>query len=148
MVSRMRFSRLASFAVFLSFVACGGGAASVLHTNGKPSGDGAVELIIRNASGESINQLYVAKTESVDKAHEAGVRPGTEADQALWGDDQLGNAGIADGSSSTELRLSPDRYDVLVIAADRREQLVKHLNLQAGGHYVLEIGKAWRQGRD
>jgi hypothetical protein len=149
MVSGMRFSRLATLCVFLSFAAaCAGSGVSVLRTLGKPSGDGAAELTIKNASGASINQLYVAKTESVDKAREAAAHPGTEADQTLWGDDQLGNAGIADGSSWAQLRLPPDRYDVLVVAADRREQLVKHVNLQAGGHYVLEIREAWRQGRD
>jgi hypothetical protein len=148
MVCGMRFSFLARLGILLSLAAACGSAASVLHTNGKPSGDGPAELTIKNSSGESINQLYVAKTEAVDKAHEAGVHPGTEADQALWGDDQLGNAGIADGSSWTVLHLPPNRYDVLVLAADRREQLVKRLILQAGGHYVLEIGKAWRQGRN
>ena len=39
-------------------------------------------------------------------------------------------------------------YDVLVIAKDHREQLVKHLNIQSGGRYVLEIGDAWSMGRE
>ncbi len=144
----MRLLRLALLALVLTLVAACGGALSVLHTVGKPTGEGPAELTIKNSSGTSINQLYVATTEAVDKARQAGTHPGTEADQALWGEDQLGNAGIAEGSAWTELQLPAGRYDVLVLAADRREQLVKRLNLQAGGHYVLEVRDAWRQGRD
>jgi hypothetical protein len=149
MVPKMRSSRLAVVVAAASFaLACGGGALSVLHAKGKPTGDGAAELAITNASGSGIDKLYVAKTEAVDKAREGGASPGSDADQALWGDDQLGNAGIADGSTWKALHLSPARYDVLVIAKDHREQLVKHLNLEGGGRYVLEIRDGWAMGRD
>jgi hypothetical protein len=149
MVQMMRAPRLVALLVAgSSLAACGGGSLSILHAKGKPTGDGAVEVAVKNLSGEGIEKLFVAKTEAVDKAHEAGASPGSDADQALWGDDQLGNSGIADGSTWTGLHLPPSHYDVLVVAKDHREQLVKHLNLQAGGRYVLDIGDSWTMGRE
>jgi hypothetical protein len=126
---------------------CGGGALSVLHSRGKPTGDGAAELAVKNASGESIEKLYVAKTEAVDQARETGASPGSAADTALWGDDQLGNAGIAAGSTWKALHLAEARYDLLLVAHDHREQLVKHLDLKSGGRYVLEVNDDWAMGR-
>jgi hypothetical protein len=128
-------------------VGCGG-AISVLHAKGKPTGEGAAELAVKNASGTGIEKLYVAKTDAVDKAREAGASPGSAADQALWGEDRLVSAGIADGGMWTGTKLEPANYDVLVVAKDHREQLVKHLRLQGGGHYVLEIKDDWMLGRD
>jgi hypothetical protein len=148
MIRGMQLPRLAQVALLASLITACGGAISVLHTKGKPSGDGAAELTLKNSSGRGIQRVHVAKTEVVDKAHAGGISAGTEADQALWGEDQLGNVGIGDGKTWAALHLPPAHYDVLLIADDRREQLVKHLNLQAGGKYVLEIRDAWRQGRD
>jgi hypothetical protein len=130
--------------VALALVACGGGTLSVLHSQGKPSGAGGAELAIKNSSGKHIERLYVAKTEAVDKAHSS---PGSDADEALWGDDQLGNVGIAEGTSFKGLQLAPDHYDVLLVAHDHQEQLVKHLDLKSGGRYVLEVNDAWAMGR-
>jgi len=129
--------------VALGLVACGG-AVSVLHSKGKPSGEGAAELAVKNSSGESIEKLYVAKAAVVDNAH---ASPGSGADEALWGDDQLGNAGIAEGSTFKALHLAADHYDILLVAHDHREQLVKHLDLKSGGRYVLEVNNAWVMGR-
>jgi hypothetical protein len=129
--------------VALGLVACGG-SLSVLHSKGKPSGEGAAELAIKNSSGEGIEKLYVAKTAAVDNAH---ASPGSGADEALWGDDQLGNAGILDGSTFKALHLAADHYDLLLVAHDHREQLVKHLDLKSGGRYVLEVNDDWAMGR-
>ncbi|HET9955307.1 MAG TPA: hypothetical protein VFQ61_12420 [Polyangiaceae bacterium] len=134
--------------IALCVSACGGGATSVLHGQGKPTGAGDAELTIKNSSGASVAQLYITKTEVVEQAHKAGVSAGTEADRNLWGADELGNASIGDGSTWSALHLPPARYDVLVVATDHREQLVKRLNLQAGGKYVLELRDAWKRGRD
>jgi hypothetical protein len=123
---------------------CGGGAVSVLHSKGKPTGDGAAALSIKNASGQSIEKLFVAKTEAVDQA---GASPGSGADEALWGDDQLGNAGIPEGRTWDGLHLAAEHYDVLVVGHDHREQLVKHLELKSGGRYVLEVKDDWTMGR-
>src|SRR5262245_26741416 len=127
----------------LGLVACGG-SLSVLHSKGKPSGEGAAELAVKNSSGESIEKLYVAKTAAVDNAN---ASPGSGADEALWGDDQLGKAGIQDGGTLKALHLSADHYDILLVGHDHREQLVKHLDLKSGGRYVLEVNDDWVMGR-
>ena len=140
-------SALRAFALVLGsalVLGCGGGAVSMLHAKGKPTGDGPAQLAIKNASGQSIEKLFVAKTEAVDRA---GASPGSAADEALWGDDQLGNAGIPDGRTWEGLHLAAEHYDVLVIGHDRREQLVKHLDLKSGGRYVLEVKDGWTMGR-
>ena len=130
--------------VALALVGCGGGTLSVLHSKGKPSGEGAAELAFKNSSGKHIERLYVAKTAAVDNAH---ASPGSDADEALWGDDQLGNVGIQEGATFKALQLPADHYDVLLVAHDHREQLVKHLDLKSGGRYVLEINDDWAMGR-
>jgi len=119
----------------------------VLHKQGKPTGEGPAELAVKNGSGQSIEKLYVAKTDAVDQAREAGYGPGSAADQALWGEDKLGNAGIPEGQTWNGLELLPARYDLLLIGHDRREQLVKHLDLHSGGRYVLEVNDDWTMGR-
>jgi hypothetical protein len=128
-------------------VACGGGAISVLHAKGKPSGDGPARVDVLNSSGTGIHRLYVAKTETVNKARAAGIQPGSAEDSALWGDDQLGNQGLVEKHTLTITLPEGERYDVLVTDKDNREQLVKGLRVKAGGKYVLEIGDAWAQAR-
>jgi hypothetical protein len=127
--------------------ACGGGTLSVLHSGKRPTGEGPAVVVVRNSSGVGIDRLFVAKTEAVDHARAAGAAPGSSEDAALWGEDQLGNAGIAEGHTFSELKLPEGQFDVLVVDRDHREQLVKHLRLHAGGKYVLEIGTAWAIAR-
>ena len=62
--------------------------------------------------------------------------PGSSDDATLWGEDQLGNAPLADGKTFTALKLAPGRYDVLVVDPDGREQLVRGLALKAGGEVL------------
>jgi hypothetical protein len=131
----------------LVLVACGGGTVSVLHAKGKPSGEGDAQLVVLNSSGETIEKLFIAKTEAVDRAKEAGASPDSDADKALWGDDQLGNAGLGEGSKFKGLHLAADHYDILLVAHDHREQLVEHLDLKSGGRYLLEVKDAWAMGR-
>ena len=45
------------------------------------------------------------------------------------------------------MHLAAGRYDFLLIGHDQREQLVKHVKLDAGGRYVLEVNDAWMMGR-
>lgn len=128
------------------FVACGG-SVSVLHARGKPTGSGTAAVKVLNSSGTAIDKLYVAKTEDVDKARAAGASPGSAEDDALWGDDELGRAGLDEGKTFDDLKLPEGRYDVLVVDKGGREQLIKSLRLQPGGRYVLEIGTDWTMGR-
>ena len=128
-------------------VACGGGTLSVLHAKGKPKGDGPARVDVQNSSGVGIHRLYIAKTDAVDRAKLAGVAPGSGEDDAVWGTDRLGNNGLPTGKLFDGIVLEADRYDVLVTDADNREQLVKRLNVKAGGKYVLEIGDNWTLAR-
>ena len=141
---------LASSALALALplaVACGGGSLSVLHAKGKAAGDGSARVDVLNSSGVTIEKLYVATTEAVDKARAAGVAPDSEGDVALWGEDRLGNEGLIDGHTWTSLTLPADRYDVLAVDHDHREQFVRHLAVTSARRYVLEIGSAWTMAR-
>jgi predicted nucleic acid-binding Zn-ribbon protein len=128
-------------------VACGGGSLSVLHAKGKPSGEGPARVDIQNSSGVAVHRLYIAQTDAVDRAKLAGVTPGSGEDDAVWGTDRLGNEGLPDGRTFDGVVLEPARYDVLVTDVDNREQLVKRLNVKAGGKYLLEVGDNWTQAR-
>lgn len=145
----MPISRRSAVALLLtlSVVACGGGSVSVLHAVGKPSGTGAAQLDVKNGSDVSVNRLYVAKTDAVRKAKEAGVAPGSSGDAALWGDDQLGNAPLSAGKTFTGITLPEGRYDLLAVDPDGREQLVQGLGLKAGGKYRLELRDDWAMAR-
>lgn len=133
--------------VLLLAAACGGGTLSVLHGKGRPTGEGPARVDVQNSSGVAIHRLYVAKTDAVDRAKLAGVQPGSGEDDAVWGTDRLGNEGLPAGKTFDGIVLEADRYDVLVTDADNREQLVKRLNVKAGGKYVLEIGDNWTLAR-
>jgi hypothetical protein len=134
---------LASIAMVLA--ACGG-SVSVLHAKGKPTGSGLAFVTVLNSSGTTIDKLFVAKTEVVDKAKAARVDPGSADDLALWGEDELDKYGLDEGKAY-DLKFAEGRYDVLVFDKGGREQLVKGLKLKAGGRYVLEIGSGWAMGR-
>ena len=126
--------------------ACGG-TLSTLRKMGPPKGNGPARVELLNTSGATIGRAYVALTRDVDRASAAKVQPGSAEDIELWGEDLLGRESLLDGSAVELITLQPDRYDVLLLAADRREQLVKGLKLQPGQRYVLEVGSAWRIGR-
>src|SRR5690349_8313094 len=134
-------------ALVIAILAGCGGSVSVLHSKGRPSGSGTAAVRVLNSSGETIDKLYVAKTEDVDKARAAGAHPGSAEDDALWGDDELGRAGLDEGKSFDDLKLPEGRYDVLVVDKGGREQLIKNLRIQSGGRYTLEIGTDWTMGR-
>ena len=129
----------------LLLVACGG-SLSVLH-RGKHTGEGAARVDVENKSGTRVEQLYVARTEAVNRARASGVQPGSSEDAAVWGDDRLDNAGLGEGQTFRDLVLPEGRYDVLVVDHDHREQLVKNLRLDSGRKYVLELGTDWAMAR-
>jgi hypothetical protein len=137
---------LAALGLLLSLVVACGGSVSVLHAKGKPTGSGPAFVTVLNSSGKTIDKLFVAKTEEVDKAKAAHVDPGSADDLALWGEDELDKYGLEEGKA-TDVKLAEGRYDVLVLDKGGREQLVKGLKLKAGGKYVLEIGSDWTMGR-
>jgi len=138
---------LAALALLVSLLAACGGSMSVLHAKGKPTGGGPALVTVLNSSGTTIDKLFVAKTEDIDKARAAHVDPGSADDLALWGEDELDKSGIEEGKAYNHLKLAEGRYDVLVIDKGGREQLVKGLRMKPGGRYVLEIGSDWTLGR-
>src|SRR6185312_5184320 len=140
MIRLIRLSFLVVALAGTAIVACGGGTLSVLHAKSKPKGDGPAHVDIQNHSGVGIHRIYVAKTTAVDSARLNGVQPGSGEDDAVWGNDKLGNDGLPEGHTFADLTLPADRYDVLVTDHDNREQLVKHLLLKPGAKYVLEVG--------
>jgi hypothetical protein len=131
----------------LAVAACGGSSISVLHAVGKPTGEGAARVRVKNASGVTIEKLYVAKAAQAEASSALAADPGSPEGSAVWGDDQLDNAALADGRTFDALALAEDRYDVLVFDHDRREQLVKGISVRAGGKYLLEIRDDWAIAR-
>jgi hypothetical protein len=138
-------SLLAAALISCVAIACGGGAISVLHAKGRSSSSAAA-VTVSNTSGATIDHLFIAKTEAVDKARQAGVAPGSPEDSDLWGEDQLGSADLSE-NSVFPISLPEGRYDVLVVDKDRREELVKGLKLAAGRKYVLDVGTDWQLAR-
>jgi hypothetical protein len=124
-----------------------GGATSTLRAQGPATGSGPAHLVLRNGADVALFELHVAKTQAVSTATAAGAAPGSEADIDLWGEDYLGRSRVQPGASFTIGDLPADRYDVLAVDPDGREQLVKGLKLKAGGKYVLELGDRWQQTR-
>jgi len=141
-----RILRLFALLATIAVTACGG-SISVLHARGKPTGSGTAAVKVLNSSGTTIDKLYVAKTEDVNKARAAGAHPGSAEDDALWGEDELDRSGLDEGKSFDDLKLPEGRYDVLVVDKNGREQLIKSLRLQSGGRYVLEVGTDWTMER-
>ena len=131
----------------VSLIAGCGATMSVLHAKGKPTGSGPALVTVLNSSGKTIDKLFVAKTEDIDKAKAAHVDTGSADDLALWGEDELDKSGIEEGKAYNYVKLAEGRYDVLVIDKGGREQLIKGLRMKPGGRYVLEIGSDWTMGR-
>src|ERR1041385_4387094 len=92
--------------VIASLVIACGGSVSVLHAKGKPTGTGSAAMLVLNSSGTTIQELYVARTEDVNKAKAAHVEPGSADDRTMWGEDKLDNAGLGEGKTFDELKLA------------------------------------------
>ena len=131
--------------ILAPLLAACGGSVSVLHAKGASQGHGAA-VTVMNTSGTRVERLHVASTERVDRARASGVAPGSAEDDALWGNDLLDRAGLAE-NSTFPVELEPGRYDVLAVDHDGREELVKGLRLSAGRKYVLELGSDFRMAR-
>lgn len=127
------------------FLACGG-TQTRLKTVSTGKGD-SVELSIFNASGTSINNLYVTESAKVSEAKGRKLAPGSPAEMALWGEDIL-RAAIQEGEEFEVPQMSAGRYDVLVVDKNGREQHVTGVKLKGGGTYRLELGTSGWQFRE
>lgn len=123
---------------------CGGGT-SRLITVKRATGSGPVDFEVRNQSDVAVNNLYMAKTEAVDRALPK-LEPGSPAEAELWGKDQLTAALVSGGRRRVEVA-EPGRWDVRAVDRDGRYQHVSGLRIEAGGKYILElVDGGWRVG--
>jgi hypothetical protein len=123
---------------------CGGGT-SRLVTVKRPTGSGDIDLQVENKTDAAVNNLYMAKTEAVNKALAANLEPGSPAEAELWGEDRLGGKALARGTRQRVSVSEPGRWDVRAVDRDGRYQHVAGLRIEAGGKYILElVDGGWR----
>jgi hypothetical protein len=129
----------------LALVAGCGGGTSRLITVKRPTGSGDVDFQVQNKSDVAINNLYMAKTEAVDRAK--NVEPGSPAEAELWGNDRLTKSALEPGGRMPITVSEPGRWDVRAVDRDGRYQHVSGLRIEAGGKYILElVDGSWRVG--
>ena len=144
MHSRRRWLGLAllsplALAVALGNAGCGG-APSRLVTVKSGTGEGAIQLEVKNLTDVPINNLYLAKTDQIP--HD--LDPDSPQGQNVWGPDLLVGA-IVVGTRVPVVVGGPGRWDVRVLDRDRRYQHIAALKLEAGGRYILELNEGgWR----
>lgn len=126
--------------VSLAFGSGCGGAPTRLVTVKTGTGEGAVQLEVKNLTDVPINNLYLAKTDQVGPE----LDPDSPQGQAVWGPDLLSGA-IAMGSRVPVNVAGPGRWDARALDRDGRYQHVAGLKLEAGGRYILELNEnGWR----
>ena len=122
-----------------SSVGCGG-APTRLVTVKTGTGDGPIQLEVKNLTDVPINSLFLAKSEEVSAQLEADSPDG----QRVWGGDLL-NAAIPTGKRVPVSVAGPGRWDCRAVDRDGRYQHIAALKLEAGGRYILELQEgSWR----
>jgi hypothetical protein len=117
-----------------------GGAPTRLVTVKTGTGQGAVQLEVKNLTSVPINSLYLAKTESIPEQ----IDNDSPEAQNLWGGDLLVGA-IAMGQRVPVSVPGPGRWDARAVDRDGRYQHVAGLKLDPGGRYILELNDGgWR----
>ena len=117
-----------------------GGAPTRLVTVKSGTGQGAIELEVKNLTSVPINNLYLAKSETVPQQLDDNSPEG----QNIWGGDLLAGA-IGMGQRVPVMVAGPGRWDARALDRDGRYQHVGGLKLDAGGHYILELNDGgWR----
>ena len=130
---------LLSVAAVLSAAGCGG-APTRLVTVKSGTGDGPIQLEVKNLTDVPINNLYLAKSGTVPEQLDDDSPQG----QGIWGADLLTGA-IARGTRVPVPVPGPGRWDARVLDRDGRYQHVAALKLEAGGRYILELNEGgWR----
>jgi hypothetical protein len=126
--------------VALAFGTGCGGAPTRLVTVKSGTGEGAIQLEVKNLTDVPINNLYLAKTDQVGPQ----LDPDSPEGQSVWGVDLLTGA-IATGSRVPVNVAGPGRWDARALDRDGRYQHVAGLKLEAGGRYILELNESgWR----
>ncbi|HKY40279.1 MAG TPA: hypothetical protein VJN18_30300 [Polyangiaceae bacterium] len=145
MCSRRRFfgwtmcSAAASLLVLGAGAGCGG-VPTRLVTVKSGTGEGAIQLEVKNLTDVPINSLFLAKSEEVSSQ----LDPDSPEGQKVWGADLL-NAAIPTGKRVPVSVAGPGRWDCRALDRDGRYQHVAALKLEAGGRYILELQQGgWR----
>lgn len=117
-----------------------GGAPTRLVTVKSGSGQGPIQLEVKNLTSVAINNLFLAKSSQVGDQ----LDPDSAQGQSVWGVDLLPNA-IAQGQRVPVAVAEPGRWDARVLDRDGRYQHVAGLKFDAGGRYILELNDGgWR----
>jgi hypothetical protein len=136
---------LVAFALlgWLALASCSagcGGPGTRLVTVKSGTGEGPIQLEVKNLTDVPINNLYLAHTEQVGPELDDDSPEGDK----VWGPDLLSGA-ISKGTRLPVSVAGPGRWDVRALDRDRRYQHVAALKLEAGGRYILELQEAgWR----
>jgi hypothetical protein len=142
--SLLAFAALGAACGALALTACAD-ASSRLRTVRSPTGSGGVDLEVFNGTDVAINNLYLAKTETVNAAGPSHLEPGSSEEIKVWGADMLDNAALEPEGKVRVPVKEPGRWDVRVLDRDGRHQHIAGLKLGPGGKYVLELGEGgWR----
>jgi hypothetical protein len=146
MLDRRRWLRAGlALSLVAGSIGCGGGT-SRLITVKPPTGSGDVDFQVDNKSDAAVNNLYMAKTEAVNKA--SNLEPNSPAEAERWGEDRLKGAALARGTRQRITVSEPGRWDVRAVDRDGRYQHVSGLRIEAGGKYILElVDGGWRMAR-
>ncbi len=143
MCTRRRFfgwTMLSALALVLGAGAGCGGSPTRLVTVKSGTGEGAIQLEVKNLTDVPINSLFLAKSEEVSAQLDADSPEG----QRVWGGDLL-NAAIPTGKRVPVSVAGPGRWDCRAVDRDGRYQHVAALKLEAGGRYILELQEGgWR----
>jgi hypothetical protein len=131
---------LAPLGVALLLGAGCGGAPTRLVTVKSGSGDGPIQLEVKNLTDVPINNFYLAKTETMPEL----LDNNSPESEGLWGVDLLTGA-IAMGTRVPVAVPGPGRWDARALDRDGRYQHVAGLKLDGGGRYILELNESgWR----
>lgn len=127
-------------AALLGSLAGCGGAPTRLVTVKSGTGDGPIQLEVKNLTSVPINNLYLAKSDQVPQQLDDDSPEG----QKVWGADLL-NGAIPKGERVPVSVAGPGRWDARALDRDGRYQHVAGLKLEAGGRYILELNDGgWR----
>jgi hypothetical protein len=126
---------------------CSGGM-STLKTVRPATGSGPIEFEVQNNAGVALNNLYMAKTETVRAADRSHLERDSTEEVKVWGEDLLDRGALEEGGRVSVPVPEPGRWDVRVLDRNDRYQLIAGLKLGAGGRYILEIEDGgWRMIR-
>jgi hypothetical protein len=128
------------FALVVAGASGCGGAPTRLVTVKAGGAEGPIQLEVKNLTDVTINNFYLAPTDSVPDQIDHDSPDG----QKIWGVDLLAG-GIATGSRVPVAVAGPGRWDARAVDRDGRYQHVAGLKLQPGGRYILELNESgWR----